>query len=72
MIFKAAHLETLWVGNNICSNLGQFGIFMLDAKKSTSKFWCSIANDFKVLASIENFHFGSPYEESGIRIMSRI
>lgn len=43
---------------------GKFGVFVLDANESATKFKCSIADDFEMFKTAEDFYVGAAYEES--------
>lgn len=45
---------------------------MLDAKERSAKFWRSVADDPALCETFEDLHARAPYEEGGIRAVSRV
>lgn len=45
---------------------GKSCISLLDAKKRSSKFWCSAADDSALCEASEDIYISASYEESGL------
>jgi len=45
---------------------GKSCISLLDAKKCSTKFWCSAADDSALCEASEDIHVSASYEESGL------
>jgi len=51
---------------------GKSCISLLDAKKCSTKFWCSAADDSALCEASEDIHISASYEESSLWALPRI
>lgn len=51
---------------------GKSCVSLLDAKKCSTKFWCSAADDSALCKASEDIHIGASYEEGGLWALPRI